>query len=616
MTTLITASLIVFGIFGYRLLAVAALPAVEFPAIQITATLPGASPETMGASVAGPIERQLSTISGITSLTSTSALGIANITIQFDLNRNIDGAALDVQTALTVAARKLPIEMTVPPSFRKVNPADQPIINFSLVSSTLPLSVVDDYGEITLAQQISQLPGIAQVQVFGAQKFAVRVQVDPVAAASRGISLDDVRTMLAKTNSNTPVGTIAGVKQNTILTATAAMRSAAEYRDVIVAYRNGQPIKLNEIANVIDGVENIWTANLFNNERSIVLSIFKQPSANTVQIVDAIYERLPTYRAQIPASVKMELLADRSVSIRDSVEDVKVTLAIAIALVVMVIFLFLRSAAATLIPALAVPISLIATCAAMYGFGFSINNMTLLALTLSVGFVVDDAIVMLENIIRHIEGGMQPFEAALKGSREIGFTIVSITFSLIAVFIPVLLIGGMVGRVFREFAVSISVAIIVSGFVSLTLTPMLCARGLNSHHAGEKKNFVRGAFERLFVLMRGTYELTLDRVLKAKSIMLMVTLATIVGTIWLYIVVPKGFFPTEDTGYVIGITEGATVVSFPALVTLQRQVADIVRVDPAVAYVNSTVGAGGPNTVGNSGRMLVALKPRKERDSL
>src|SRR6202040_3698653 len=391
MTTLITAALIVFGVFGYRLLSVAALPAVDFPTIQITATLPGASPETMGASVAGPIERQLSTIAGITSLTSVSSLGLTSIVIQFDLNRNIDGAALDVQTALTVAARKLPIEMTVPPSFRKVNPGDSPIIMFSLVSATLPLSAVDDYGQITLAQQISQLPGIAQVQVFGSQKFAVRVQVDPVAAASRGISLDDVKTFVGKTNSNTPVGTIAGVKQNTILTATAAMRTAAEYRELVVAYRNGQPVKLKEIANVTDGVENDKTANLYNNERSIVLAVFKQPDANTVKIVDSIYERLPTYRAQIPASVKMELLADQSVSIRDSVEDVKVTLAIAIGLVVLVIFLFLRSAAATAIPALAVPISLIATCAAMYGFGFSINNMTLLALTLSVGFVVDDA---------------------------------------------------------------------------------------------------------------------------------------------------------------------------------------------------------------------------------
>src|SRR5215469_5140010 len=452
MTTLITAALIVFGVFGYRLLSVAALPTVDFPTIQITATLPGASPETMAASVAGPIERQLSTIAGITSMTSTSSLGLTQITIQFDLNRNIDGAALDVQTALTVAQRRLPIEMTTPPSFRKVNPGDFPIMFISLVSSTLPLSTVDDYGEITLAQQISQLPGIAQVLVYGAQKFAVRVQVDPVAAASHGISLEDVHSVVAKANSNTPVGIIAGLRQNTTITATQAMNRAAEYRNVYVAYRNGVPIKLNEIANVVDSVENDLIASLFNNERAIVLAIQRQPDANTVSVVDAVRERLPSYRAQVPAAVKMEVLNDRSVSIRESVHDVEITLLIAISLVVLVIFLFLRSAAATIIPALAVPISLIATCAAMYAFGFSINNMTLLALTLSVGFVVDDAIVMLENIVRHIEGGMRPFEAALKGSREIGFTIVSITFSLIAVFIPVLLMGGMVGRVFREFA--------------------------------------------------------------------------------------------------------------------------------------------------------------------
>ena len=612
MTTLITASLIVFGIFGYRLLSVAALPAVDFPTIQITATLPGASPETMGASVAGPIERQLSTIAGITSLTSVSSLGLTSIIIQFDLNRNIDGAALDVQTALTVAARKLPIEMTVPPSFRKVNPGDSPIIMFSLVSATLPLSAVDDYGQITLAQQISQLPGIAQVQVFGSQKFAVRVQVDPVAAASRGISLDDVKTFVAKTNSNTPVGTVAGAKQNTILTATAAMRSAAEYRELIVAYRSGQPVRLKEIANVVDGVENDKTANLYNNERSIVLAIFKQPDANTVKIVDSIYERLPIYRAQIPASVKMELLADRSVSIRDSVEDVQVTLAIAIGLVILVIFLFLRSIAATVIPALAVPISLIATCAAMYGFGYSINNMTLLALTLSVGFVVDDAIVMLENIVRHIEGGMRPFEAALKGSREIGFTIISITFALIAVFIPVLLMGGMVGRVFREFAVTITVAILLSAFVSLTLTPMLCARVLGSHE-GETQNVVLRIFEAMFKAWLRGYEVTLDLVLKHRSVVMLAMIGTLIGTAWLYIVIPKGFFPVEDTGFINVTTEGPSDISFKAMYDRQLEIADILHRDRAVSYINSTVGAGGPNPTNNYGRFFVALKPRHER---
>jgi hydrophobic/amphiphilic exporter-1 (mainly G- bacteria), HAE1 family len=613
MTTLITASLIVFGIFGYRLLAVAALPAVDFPTIQITATLPGASPETMGASVAGPIERQLSTIAGITSLTSTSAIGISQIIIQFDLNRNIDGAALDVQTALTVAARKLPVEMLVPPSFRKVNPADSPIIMFSLVSSTLPLSTVDDYGEVTLAQQISQLAGISQVLVFGAQKFAVRVQVDPVAAASRGIALDDVRGVLAKTNSNTPVGTIVGTNRATTLDASAAMRRATEYRDVIAAYRNGVPVRLSEIANVIDDVENKLTANMYNDEKSIVLAIYKQSDANTVKIVDAIYDRLPTYRAQIPASVKMELLADRSVSIRDSVEDVKVTLGIAITLVILVIFLFLRSAAATIIPSLAVPISLIATFAAMYAFGFSINNMTLLALTLSVGFVVDDAIVMLENIVRHIEGGMRPFEAALKGSREIGFTIISITFSLIAVFIPVLLMGGMVGRVFREFAVTITVTILLSGFVSLTLTPMLCARVLKHHPEGEKQNIVLRIFEAMFRSWLRGYEVTLDLCLKYRPIVMLGMIATLVGTVYLYVVIPKGFFPVEDTGFLNATVEGPSDIAFGAMLERTRQIAALVRKDPAVDYVNLTVGSGGPNATNNYGRLFVALKPRAER---
>jgi HAE1 family hydrophobic/amphiphilic exporter-1 len=616
LTTLLTASLIVFGVFAYRLLPVAALPAVDFPTIQITATFPGASPDTMAASVASPIERQLSTIAGISSMNSSSSLGISQITIQFDLGRNIDGAALDVQTALSVAQRNLPIEMTTPPSFRKVNPGDFPVLYVSLRSDTVPLSTIDDYAETVLAPQISQLPGVAQVLVYGAQKFAVRVQVNPVEAAARNISLEDIRGVVAKANSSTPVGTLTGPKQSVTLTATGAIEHAADYRDVVVAYRNGAPVKLTQVAHVIDSVENNKIATWFNDARAIVLAIQRQPDANTVEVVDMVRERLPAMRAQVPPSIQMQPLFDRSISIRAAVSDVQETLAIAISLVIMVIFLFLRKVSATIIPALAVPVSLIGTCAAMYAFGFSINNMTLLALTLSVGFVVDDAIVMLENIVRHVEGGMRPFEAALKGSREIGFTIISITFSLIAVFIPVLLMGGMVGRVFREFAVTIAVAIITSGFVSLTLTPMLCARVLNTHHEGEQQNVVLRVFERLFGMLLKAYEWSLDQVLKAKAIMLMVTLATIAGTIWLYVVVPKGFFPTEDTGYMIGITEGATDISFPAIVALQRKVADIVRADPAVAYVNSTVGAGGPNTVGNSGRMLVALKPREERDSL
>ncbi len=613
LTTLVTASIIVLGIFAYRLLAVAALPAVDFPTISITGQLPGASAETMAASVASPIERQLSTIAGITSLTSTSSLGITTITIQFDLNRNIDGAALDVQTALSVAARKLPVEMTIPPSFKKVNPGDFPILYISLNSPTLPLSVVDEYGEITLAQQISQLPGVAQVVVYGAQKFAVRVQVDPVAAAARNISLDDIRSVVSKTSSNTPVGTLSGPKQSVTLAASGAMTKADEYRKVVVAYRNGAPVHLDEVARVIDSVENDKVASWFNDNRAIVLAIQRQPDANTVSVVDSIRSQIPQYRALVPPSINMQVLMDRSISVRASVADVQETLAIAISLVIMVIFLFLRKVSATIIPALAVPVSLIGTCAAMYAFGFSINNMTLLALTLSVGFVVDDAIVMLENIVRHIEAGMRPFEAALKGAREIGFTIISITFSLIAVFIPVLLMGGMVGRVFREFAVSVSVAIIVSGFVSLTLTPMLCARVLHAHKEGEKQNFVLRAFEAMFKGWLQAYEWSLDRVIRYKAITLAVTFGTLIATVWLYVVIPKGFFPTEDTGFIAAATEGAPDISFAQMAVLQRQVSAVIRSDKAVAYANSTIGAGGPNPTLNTGRMFIALKPKEER---
>ena len=616
LTSLLMASLIVFGAFAYRLLPVAALPAVDFPTIEITATLPGASPETMAASVAAPIERQISTIAGISAMSSASALGATRIIVQFDLGRDIDGASLDVQTALATAARRLPVEMTTPPSFRKVNPGDFAVIFVSLRSDTLPLSTLNEYAETVLAPSFSQLSGVAQVSVFGAQRFAVRVQVDPVAAAARNVSLDEIRTVVARTNSSAPVGAITGERQNVTLLATSAITHAADYRDVVVTYRNGAPIKLNEIARVIDSVENDKIATWYNDARAIVLAVYRQPGANTVEVVDAVRGKLPQLRAQVPPAIEMAPLLDRSLSIRAAVFDVQETLAIAIALVIMVIFLFLRKVSATIIPSLAVPVSLIGTCAVMYMFGFSINNMTLLALTLSVGFVVDDAIVMLENIVRHIEGGMRPFEAALKGAREIGFTIVSITFSLIAVFIPVLLMGGMVGRVFREFAVTISIAIIISGFVSLTLTPMLCARVLRAHDPHKKENVVLRVFERIFAAMLSAYERTLDVVLRHKPVMLAVTIATFFGTIWLYVVAPKGFFPVEDTGYVLGITEAATDISFPAMAERQRKVADIVRSDPAVEYVNSTVGTGGPNAVANSGRMLIALKPKKERGEL
>src|SRR3954447_24067263 len=614
MTTLLTASIIAFGVFGFRLLPVSALPKVDFPTIAVTATLPGASADTMAASVAGPIERQLSTIAGISSMSWISSQGTTAITIQFDLNRNIDAAALDVQTALTIAQRRLPIEMRIPPSFRKVNPSDFAILFISLSSETLPLSAVNEYGDITIGQALSQIQGVAQVVIFGSQKFAIRVQADPEAAAARGISLEDVRAAVSRANSSTPVGTLNGPKQDVALQASGQMDKAADYSHVIVAWRNGSPVRLDEIARIYDSVENDKIATWLNGTRSIVLAIYKQPDANTVAVVDGVLAKLPMLRAQIPPSVKIDVIMDRSVSIRQSVSDVEETLLIAIGLVILVIFLFLRSASATFIPALAVPISLCGTFATMYMLDFSINNMTLLALTLSVGFVVDDAIVMLENIVRHIENGMRPYAAALKGAREIGFTIISITFSLIAVFIPVLLMGGIVGRVFREFAVTIAVAIVVSGFVSLTLTPMLCARVLKAHDSTKKPNIVLRLFEQMFDSWLRAYEWALDRVLARKRMMLAVTLATLVGTVALYIMVPKGFFPQEDTGFLSGVTEAATDTSFEAMSVRQKDLTDILSRDPAVEYINSTVGAGGPNPTANYGRLFIGLKPRKDRD--
>jgi HAE1 family hydrophobic/amphiphilic exporter-1 len=614
MTTMLTATIIALGIFGYRLLPVSALPKVDFPTIAITATLPGASADTMAASVAGPIERQLSTVPGISSMSSQSSQGSTSITIQFDLDRNIDAAALDVQTALTIAQRRLPIEMTTPPSFRKVNPSDFPVLFVALSSATLPLSTVHEYGDIYIGQALSQIAGVAQVQIYGGQKFAVRVQADPEAAAARGLSMEDVRTAVQRANSTTPVGTLNGPSQNITLQASGQLDRANMYRDVVVAWRNGAPVKLNDVARIYDSVENDKTATWFNGNRAIVLAIQKQPDANTVAVVDAVRARLPALQAQLPPSVEVNVTMDRSISIRQSVFDVQETLAIAVMLVIMVIFLFLRSASATFIPALAVPISLLGTTATMYLLGFSINNMTLLALTLSVGFVVDDAIVMLENIVRHIENGMRPYEAALKGAREIGFTIVSITFSLIAVFIPVLLMGGIVGRVFREFAVTVAVAIVVSGFVSLTLTPMLCARVLRSHDEHKRPNIVLRIFEAMFEKWHRAYEWTLDKVLAAKSLMLIATIATLGITVYLYYIVPKGFFPQEDTGFLSGVSEAATDTSFEAMVERQQKLDAIIRADPAVEFLNTTVGAGGPNPTANYGRMFIGLKPKDARE--
>ena len=551
LTTLITVSFIVVGVFAYRLLPISALPRVDYPTIQITATLPGANPEVMAATVASPIEEQLSTIAGITLMKSQSYLGQSNITVEFDLSRNIDAASLDVQTALTIVQRRLPAEMTTPPSFRKFNPGESPIMRFYLSSSSLPMSTVHDYAETVLQKQLSQIPGVAQVDIYGGQKRAVRVQVDPEAAAARGVSLDEVRNVIAKANSSAPVGALAGPRQNVTLEATGQLERAVDYRSLVVAWRNAAPVKLGEIARIVDSVENTRTGAWdHHDERYVGMTIFRQPDANMVEIADAVRAMLPSLRAQIPPSINIKLRVDQSIPIREAVWDVQETLLIAVGLVILVIFLFLHSASATAIAALALPISLVGTCAAMYAFGFSINNITLLALTLSVGFVVDDAIVMLENIVRHVENGMRPFEAALKGAREIGFTIISITVSLIAVFIPVLFMGGVVGRVFREFAVTMTVAMVISAFVSLTLTPMLCARLRLTHKEGGRQNIVFRLFEAMFQGWLRAYEWTLDRVIRFKAVTLAITLLTIAGTVWLYIAIPKGFLPPEDNGRV------------------------------------------------------------------
>ncbi|MFG1395609.1 efflux RND transporter permease subunit [Roseixanthobacter pseudopolyaromaticivorans] len=613
LTTLMMLSLIVAGLFAYRLLPVAALPRVDFPTINITATLPGASPETMASAVATPIERQLSTISGITSLTSSSTQGSTSITIQFDLSRNIDAAALDVQSALSVAQRQLPDEMTTPPSFRKVNPADAPVILLAISSDTLPLSSVNEYADTIIGQQISQLPGVAQVQIFGTQKYAVRIRVDPAAAATRNISAADIQGAIQAAASNTPIGQLSGPKQSITIDMGIPKADAEVYRRLVVAWRNGAPVRLDEIARITNGVENERIASWFNDERSIVLAVVRQPEANTVAVVDEVRAHLAQYRAQLPASVNIQVLNDRSVSIRDAVADVQKTLMEAIVLVVLVIFLFLRNVRATIIPALALPISIIATFAAMWVLNFSINNMTLLALTLCVGFVVDDAIVVLENIYRHIENGMKPFAAAILGAREIGFTIISMTLSLVAVFIPVLFMGGVVGRVFREFAVTISIAILVSGFVSLTLTPMLCARVLKPVDHHKKPNAFFRVTEAMFEAWLGGYRRSLDFVLRHRPFMLGVTFATLFASVALYIAIPKGFFPTEDTGFITGTVEAATDTSFEAMVERQKRVADAVREDPSVAYLVSTAGATGVSRTTNTGRLFVALKPRAER---
>jgi HAE1 family hydrophobic/amphiphilic exporter-1 len=612
MTTLLMMAFVIFGLFGYRLLPVAAIPQVDFPTIVVSAQLPGASPETMASSVATPLERQFSTISGLASMVSTSGQGVTAITLQFDLDRNIDGAALDVQAAMTTAAKQLPPEMTTPPSFQKVNPADLAVILLALHSDTLPLSMLDEYAETMMSERISTLPGVALVNVFGAAKYAVRVQVDPKALAAKGLTLLDVQNAVTAANSNTPVGTIMGPNQSFTLQMKQYHR-AADFKPIIIAYRDGAPVRLEDVAKVVDSVENDQIAAWYNGQRSIILAIQKQPNANTIAVVNSIKRLLPVFEAQLPAAAKLNVMADRSVSIRNSVDDVQYTLMLTAALVVLVIFLFLRNVTATLIPALTLPVAIIGTFAGMYVMGYSIDNLSLLALTLSVGFVVDDAIVMLENIVRHIERGERVMDAAFRGSREIGFTIISITFSLVAVFIPVLFMGGVVGRVFREFAVTISMTILISGVVSLTLTPMLCSRLLKPHREGQKQFIVLRWSEAGFNKMRAGYEWALIRVMRRRRVMLSVTILSVILSAVLFTIVPKGFFPSVDTGYLFAFTEGPQDASFDSMVEHQKQVAQIIRDDPNVSDVSSIIGATNFSPALNDGRLFIQLKPRDQR---
>jgi hydrophobic/amphiphilic exporter-1 (mainly G- bacteria), HAE1 family len=612
MTTLLMLAFVVFGMFAYRLLPVSALPQVDFPTIFVIANLPGASPDTMASAVATPLEKAFSNIAGIDSMVSSSGQGATAITIQFDLARNIDGAALDVESEISQAMRYLPPQMPAPPSFIKLNPADYPVMHLALVSSTMPLYDMDEYAETLMAQRISMLAGVSQVQVYGSQKFAVRIQVHPEALAAKGLSFDDVMTAVSAANTITPVGQLNGNSIGYTIQANDQLARAKNFKPIIVAYRNGAPVRLDQVATVIDSVENNLVGAWYDNERSIILAIFRQPGANTIDVVNRIKALLPTFRLQIPPSVHVHILSDRSVSIRNSVNEVQFTLMLTVFLVVMVIFIFLRNVTATIIPALALPVSIVGTFAGMYVMGYSIDNLSLLALTLSVGFVVDDAIVMLENIVRHVENGERPMEAAFNGSREIGFTILSITFSLVAVFIPVLFMAGIVGRLFREFAVTISMTILISGFVSLTLTPMLCSRLLRSEH-GRRHGWAYRMSEAGFRNLLNGYDWALTRVLRHKLITLLVTLASLAASLYIFNVIPKGFFPNEDTGEIFASTEAVQDISFDAMVKHQEEVAAIIKKDPAVDHLGSFIGASAFNPAFNNGKMFITLKPEDQR---
>lgn len=612
-TTLVMLAILLFGVMSYRILPVSDLPAVDFPTIQVSASLPGASPETMASSVATPLEREFATISGIDSISSSNTLGSTRITLQFALERDIDAAAQDVQAAISKVARQLPKDMSSPPSFRKVNPADSPIFYLGLASKTLPMSQVNEYADTIIAPRISMISGVAQVSIYGAKKYAVRAQLDPRALTSRGIGLDEVAAAMARSNVNLPTGTLYGEHTALNVQASGQLLDAASFRPLIVAWRNGAPVRLSDLGQVLDSVENDKIASWHNDMRSITLAVQRQPGTNTVEVVDNIRKLLPAFADQIPAAVELSVLYDRSVSIRESVRDVKFTLMLTMVLVVAVIFLFLRNVRATVIPSLALPMSVIGTFAVMYLYGFSLDNLSLMALTLAVGFVVDDAIVMLENIVRHLEMGKPVLKAAFDGSKEVSFTILSMTLSLAAVFIPVLFMGGIVGRLFQEFAVVISVAILISGFVSLSLTPMLCSLFLKQPGQVQHGLLFRTS-EKFFTGLQGLYQWSLGLCLRYHALTFLVSVAVFVATVFLFRDMPKGFLPSQDTGQISGTTEAVQGISYEHMVRQQLALHDILRQDPAVDTFMSVVGGGGPNAAGNSGRFMIRLKGLDERN--
>jgi multidrug efflux pump len=613
-TSLLMAGVILLGLFGYSLLPISSLPTVDFPTIQIVTRYPGASPDVMTSSVTTPLEVQCGQISGLTSMTSASSFGVSTITLQFALDRDIDVAAQDVQAAINVARGTLPTDLPNPPTYNKVNPADTPIMTLAVTSDTLPIEKVNDYADTLIAQKLSQVSGVGLVTIEGNQKPAVRIQFNPTALASLGLGPEDLRNGINAANVNNPKGSFNGTKQSYTIGSNDQVLKADDYKPLIVAYRNGAPVRLSDVATVIDSVENNELAAWVGRQPAVLVDIQRQPGANIIQTVDRIKRLLPKLTASVPPAVKVSILTDRTETIRASVEDVQFTLLLTIALVVLVIFLFLRRLWATVIPSVALPLSLIGTFGIMYLIGFSLNNLSLMALTISTGFVVDDAIVMIENIFRYIEAGEKPLDAALKGARQIGFTVVSLSISLIAVFIPLLFMTGIVGRLFREFAITLSVAVIASAVVSLTLTPMMCAKFLKPIEHGKQGKFFQWT-EGIFQKTLNLYDVSLKWVLRHRFLTLMVAIATFAITLFLYVIVPKGLLPLQDTGEIIGVTDAAQNISFAAMIDRQQQIADIVRQDPDVQSVAAFVGAGTVNQTPNSGRLYIVLKPRRVRQA-